>query len=119
MILAIYLIFYGGIAFGLWLIYDFINWKYKDKIELWKMSKMADKMLYDMKKQEVVFDIKSLSKGLSSKMTEKNYKTKEIPVIGESMHVREWAVFLKQKSAIDVDFDEVMEDEDLERHLIE
>jgi len=107
MILAIYLIFYGGIAFGLWLIYDFINWKYKDKIELWKMSKLADKMLYDMKKQEVVFDIQSLSKGLSSKMTEKRYETKEIPQIGASMDVREWTVHVKNKYAIDTDFIEI------------
>lgn len=110
MILAIYLIFYGGIAFGLWLIYDFINWKYKDKIELWKMSKLADKMLYDMKKQEVVFDIQSLSKGLSSKMTEKRYETKEIPQIGASMDVREWTVRVKNKYAIDTDFIEIDND---------
>lgn len=107
MIIAIYLIFYGGIAFGLWLIYDFITWRYKDKIELWKMSKLADKMLYEMKKQEVVFDIKSLSKGLSSKMTEKRYETKEIPQIGVAMDVREWSVHIKNKHALDVDYIEI------------
>ncbi len=109
MILAVYLIFYGGIALGLWFIYDFITWKYKDKIEYWKMSKLADKMLYDMKKQEVIFDIKSLSKGLSNKMTEKRYETKEIPQIGKNMDVREWTVHVKNKFAVDVDFVEIQD----------
>lgn len=103
------IIFFGGLFFGFWLVYDFIKWKYKAKIEQYKMDLEAERLYKALKKAEIVADLNRYKLGLATSQQNKEYQTKEIPQnVGLAMHVREWTVYNKNKNAIDVEF-EVLE----------
>ena len=99
------LIFFTGLSFGFWLIYDFICWKYKAKIEQFKMDLEAERLYKQLKKAEIIPNLQRIKEQLSTNSIEKGYETKEIPQVGVSMHVREWTVYNKNKNAIDADFE--------------
>lgn len=106
--MILYIIFYSFLAFCFWVIYDIICWRYKDKIEQYKMDLEAERLYKALKKSEIVADLQKLKAGLATSAQNKAYQTKEIPQqVGLAMHVREWTVHNKNQKAIDVEFEVV------------
>lgn len=101
------IIFFGGLSFGFWLIYDFICWKYKDKIEQYKMDLEAERLYKKLQKDKIIANFEGYKQRLAPQGN-KRYKTREIPQkTGFAMHVREWHVMNKNQKAIDVEFEVV------------
>ena len=118
MILAIYIIFFGGIAFGFWLVYDFICWKYAAKIEQAKMSRQADRMyakqqksliLYNIEKEKAILEQKRLDRLAFPNCEEsKRHRTKLIES-PSAEKPNSWAWAVEREGVVDVDFTEISE----------
>ena len=110
--ILIYSIFYGGLLLGFWLVYDFVCWRYADKIEQYKMYREAEKMYKNLKKSLIAYNIEKEKKILEQKALKRSQTAlfdvqkaqgKEVAIFKDTR--RAWIV--EGRDCVEVDFEEI------------
>ena len=110
--ILIYSIFYGGLLFGFWLVYDFVCWRYADKIEQYKMDREAEKMYKNLQKSLITYNIEKEKKMLEQKALKRSQTAlfdvqkaqgKEVAIFKDTR--RAWIV--EGRDCVEVGFEEI------------
>lgn len=109
--IAIAVILFGGLVFGLWLLLEFVRWRFADEIKQHGMSKEADRIYKEQRKNLILYDLEKEKAILAQKVLaakhfpkSKPYKTELLASNSKNSRF-EWSV--KHRGVVDVDFEEV------------